>query len=1208
MFNSKVLFVLLYFCTSFFLVQAKNDYKITLLSENEQEIIIEFELYDYTIQEVEIENNLYKSISFEGSYPILDKGWPEIHKIGKSIVFLFEFDNKIEILEAEFEEIENILILPSKGNIYRNLMLEDVESVFSDIYNKNIYFPGDLAKFGDAYRLREIQGRVLHFYPIQFNPLQEKVKIYKKVVVRIKKGEKIELEQNISTGFNQIYEHHFLNFTSKKYTPIEESGSMLIVTHPDFENLLDPFILWKRQRGMNVEMVNTNTTGTSYVEIKNFITEKYNQDAINFVLLVGDYDYVSPFYINNIACDPAYGYIEGDDSYAEVIIGRFSGTNNDEITTQVERSIYYEKYLDASDNWLSKYMLIASSEGPGDDNEYDYEHLRNIKTDLLGYTYSSGDEMYDGSQGEDDLSGSPNEYMVRDSLNAGRGILHYAGHGVTTQIITSGFSNDEVNQLSNVNMLPFATFVGCITGEFAGKTCLAETLLRATHNSEPTGAIAAFASTIDQSWSPPMSAQDEMVDIMIESYEDNIRRTFGGIAINGCLLMNDQYGAAGDEMTDTWTIFGDPSIMVRTKIPEKINLTYIDAISTGQESYTIHNIDQTYAFSLTQNDSVIGASNSRLESVDINFSPIASLDPVILTITGFNRETLIDTIEIIPNDEPYIAISSFEINANDGQVDYNEEISFNLDAKNIGLASVDNIYVKISTDAADVEIQEDSVFVGSFEGSQIIELSNVFETFIKTDVDDGTQVTMFFEFSNGTLSWNSNLNFVINAPQLKVVSSSLKDSIGNDNNRLDQGELGTITFDVANIGHSSTSDVEVNILEKQNIQIINNVSNNSPIVPFDTTRISLSLYTSSDFNLNDESFIIIEFSSLGSQLIDTVYIPVGSYHEDFEKGNFLSYAWDTTNLFSWIIYDTATYNSIEDTIKPFEGRFAICSPDISHNTKSEVSLELDVIANDVISFYIRVSCEDQLYLFYDYLEFLIDDVSQMKWDGEVPWTKVEFPVERGLHTFTWKFKKDGSLSAGEDAAWVDYISLPVHSNISIPENQFSFASNPDTTIRKGEIYEYEIDFFSLAGDFVKENVEVTAYQLPEWLNLSKDENSIWKLSGTVTANPETREEIYLFAKHDDIYTNQTYQLRIDYPVSINKLSENKIEIYPNPFKDQFIVKGLENHKIEIFDLAGNKLSFNRNVNNISIDAESGVYLLKVENEASTSFYKIVKTN
>ena len=150
--------------------------------------------------------------------------------------------------------------------------------------------------------------------------------------------------------------------------------------------------------------------------------------------------------------------------------------------------------------------------------------------------------------------------MVRNSINNGLGIIHYTGHGDTDVWVTSSFNTGDVNQLTNSNELPFICTVGCKSGDFGDGTCLGEQFIRATSGSNPTGAIATFMSTVYQSWAPPMEAQDEMVDILVESYANNRKYSFGGISWNGCLKMNDEYGSSGDDETDHWTLFGDPSV------------------------------------------------------------------------------------------------------------------------------------------------------------------------------------------------------------------------------------------------------------------------------------------------------------------------------------------------------------------------------------------------------------------------------------------------------------------------------------------------------------------------------------------------------------------------------------------------------------------------------------------------------------------------
>ena len=138
-----------------------------------------------------------------------------------------------------------------------------------------------------------------------------------------------------------------------------------------------------------------------------------------------------------------------------------------------------------------------------------------------------------------------------------------------------GFSNNQIDQLQNDGMLPFIWSVACVNGEFDNGTCFGESWLRANRNGQGTGAVAAFMSTINQSWNPPMAAQDEMVDLLTENIQTSDTRTFGGLSLNGCLKMNDEYGTAGDEMTATWHIFGDPSMMVRTSVPLAMNVIVI---------------------------------------------------------------------------------------------------------------------------------------------------------------------------------------------------------------------------------------------------------------------------------------------------------------------------------------------------------------------------------------------------------------------------------------------------------------------------------------------------------------------------------------------------------------------------------------------------------------------------------------------------------
>lgn len=213
------------------------------------------------------------------------------------------------------------------------------------------------------------------------------------------------------------------------------------------------------------------------------------------------------------ASDNNYGYIVGSDHYIDIFVGRFSGETDAQISTQVSRTIHYEKDLGTQDTWLDKGVGIASNEGS---NPSDAEHTNTIQGKLEGYGYTVTRCYQDGGSAQ----------QLSNLLNNGIGLINYIGHGSDYSFASMTYTMNDVNALTNTNKLPFIFDVACVNGNFTSKTCFAEAWMRATNNNQPTGAIAICASTINQSWVPPMIAQTEMNDILIESYANNIKRSY----------------------------------------------------------------------------------------------------------------------------------------------------------------------------------------------------------------------------------------------------------------------------------------------------------------------------------------------------------------------------------------------------------------------------------------------------------------------------------------------------------------------------------------------------------------------------------------------------------------------------------------------------------------------------------------------------------
>jgi hypothetical protein len=88
-----------------------------------------------------------------------------------------------------------------------------------------------------------------------------------------------------------------------------------------------------------------------------------------------------------------------------------------------------------------------------------------------------------------------------------------------------------------------------------------------------------------------------------------------------------------------------------------------------------------------------------------------------------------------------------------------------------------------------------------------------------------------------------------------------------------------------------------------------------------------------------------------------------------------------------------------------------------HNEESVMQTTISGYTS--VKFYWKVSSEAN----YDFLEFYIDGVRQDRISGSVAWTQKTYSVSSGSHTLKWRYVKDGSVSSGSDAGWVDRLEL-----------------------------------------------------------------------------------------------------------------------------------------------------------------------------------------
>jgi hypothetical protein len=1129
---------------------------VSIVISTKSKTVLNLEVNSYQLKEAGIAGKKAFIVESPGSPRIQEQGSPDLPKIVRSIIIPDNAEMLAEVISSDHIEVNDIDIAPSKGIITRDIDPASVPFVYGKMYQENKFFPENLCELGKPYIMRDFRGQTVVFNAFQFNPVTKVLRIYTKVAVKIsevpgkKSSENVFIRHRslnrIDKEFSHIYANHFINFTNLyKYTQVDEDGGILIICHGSFMNEMQPFVDWKIQKGIPTEIFNVSTIGTTVAAIKTFVANQYDTKNVKYLLLVGDAAQIPTNTGGSVGgpSDNAYAYIDGNDHYPEMFVGRFSAENTTHVSTQVQKVLLYETQPSPTSAHWHKSIGIASDQGPGDDNEIDYEHIRNLQNLMLGYTYTYSFEYFDGSQGGNDASGSPSPSQVGTGIDDGAGIIVYCGHGSSTSWGTSGYSNTDIASLTNAGKLPFIWSVACVNGQFDTGTCFAEAWLRATNNGQPTGAVATLMSTINQSWDSPMEGQDHMVDLLTESVTGNVKRTFGGLSMNGCMDMIDAYGTDGENMSDTWTLFGDPSLMVYTATPSPMTVTHPVAVPVGTTQVIVNCNTNDALVSLTMNGSIINTGIVNNGLVTIQFPALSNVDTITVTVTAYNKLPYFGIIEIVPNVGPYLIVNSYSVNDSAGNnnqaADYSESFSFNIEIDNVGNQTAQDVSAVLSSADTFVSIVNNSASFGNVDTAGIFSFINIFGITVESFVPDQHVVNFSINISdNQSNSWTSTLNTVINAPVPGLSFINITEISGNGNGSIDPFENINLNINAFNTGHASLSDVICTLSSASGDITINNPVQNIALLDY-LNPVTLT------FNVS-----ISQYATLGSYIDFTLTLSSGDYHteltvtkevglivEDWESGNMTSFSWTQGGNLPWIVTNDGFY----------EGNYAAHSGAITDNQTSQLLLSIDVLANDTLSFYKKVSCEPgemwgTTYTWYDNLEFFIDNISKGKWDGEVDWSKESYPISSGSHTLKWVYTKDQSVATGEDRAYIDYIVFPL---LNINYAPF-FTSTPVTSVHYDDPYIYNIqthDFNS--GDILN----ISGPILPSWLTLTDNGDGTAILSGTPDQLLTGLHDVSISVT-DNIAdpVEQSFTIEVTDPYMISNPAENNLNmnLRPNP--------------------------------------------------------------
>ncbi|MFH1160058.1 MAG: T9SS type A sorting domain-containing protein [bacterium] len=413
-----------------------------------------------------------------------------------------------------------------------------------------------------------------------------------------------------------------------------------------------------------------------------------------------------------------------------------------------------------------------------------------------------------------------------------------------------------------------------------------------------------------------------------------------------------------------------------------------------------------------------------------------------------------------------LQIGYFVIAGGDSLIEFGDTALITLSLTNLGSQPVTNINTWITETDPFISLIDSVQYIGTVNPGQTLFIPGAFSFYISPDIPDQHPFSLILHETSAQQNFMTTIDLIALAPDIVIGEIIVADG---DNGQLDPGETSPLLITFENHGGAKVQNLVTLLTSGDPLLTINQESGTIPVLKPDSSW-QLSFNISASDQAPFEHLYLTQAAMTGNNGYngsDSIWLFSGEIVEDYETGTFEKFPWYFGGDAPWNIDQVLTY----------EGVYSIKSGWIFDDMESHVLLTVNVLADGEISFWRRVSCEDDPNgTDFDYLAFFIDNVEQGRWDGMLPWQENSYPVSKGYHTFKWVYHKDNSISGYYDCCWLDFITFPPFEG-ALPEIEvspltFSKALDPGHTTAdtltisnaSGGLLEYTLQIFDTTAN------------------------------------------------------------------------------------------------------------------------------------------------
>ena len=562
----------------------------------------------------------------------------------------------------------------------------------------------------NSFVMRELVGHTINIEDIIYNKNEDSYsRIESAEITLIPKGQ-INYPQSISKVFKPVYRSLVENFDSSYLAGLPaKSSKMLIICHQILANYIQDFIDWKETKGIECQVATLDETGTTSNEIKAYIKQIYDTSDVplDYVLLIGDVDdyfAVPSFYYSaeNDVSDYPYSMLAGSDYFPEVIVGRMSIDEINQLWTIINKVISYEKYPYVTEpEWLKKALVVAgnySTTPPTPSTPVKVS--RWLREKMQNYGFTQVDTVFYPPT-------YPGTSDIISKINAGISFLNYRGWGDANGWHYPEFHVDNMGSLSNGLKTPVITSFVCNTGDFANTSadpCFGEAITQLGSPTNPQGGVV-FVGPSDLHTSTKLN--NSIFSGFYYGLLDEGIYDFGSAVLRGKIELYHNFPlqqAAGEQVEfyfHVYNILGDPSLTMWTTIPEEIECTLPNSVSIGTNYLDIvcTNLDEGNV-TMTKDGEFYSVNIIDNGHTTLPISP-QSEGTITVTITSPNYIPFIQNIDVV---RETVDVSVFSYEADPALV-AGSTSDINITLKNYGSGSAGGVQATLSSNSDYVIIQ-----------------------------------------------------------------------------------------------------------------------------------------------------------------------------------------------------------------------------------------------------------------------------------------------------------------------------------------------------------------------------------------------------------------------------------------------------------------------------------------------------------------------